>query len=149
MSKEAKLKGVAHNAMDHAVSGLGFLTPHLTQYCAASGARCVRLSLLSSESVSSLQDLPKPLVLAAQACQEKFAQILASAGFQSGDVITAHLEFESQGGEAFTCRCVLHSARGKEFIAEMNSETYWSSKREDPFDALRKLRHGRTKAPLP
>ena len=142
MSRDSKLKGVAHNAMDHAVSGLGFLTPHVARYFAVSGERRLRLNLLAPEPVSSRHGLPRPLVLAAQGCQEKFGQILASAGFQPGDVVAAHLDFESQEGGQFSCQCVLQSAHGKQFVAEMDSETYWSRKREDPFDVLRKLSQG-------
>jgi len=145
MAKESKLQGVANNTLDHAVSGLGLLPPHVTDFCLASGERRLRLELLPTAPVSTDGRLPGPLRLAAEACRERFVHILTHAGLQLSDVSAAHLEFELLGDDkaaAFSCECILQSSRERRYVASMNSETYWSRKREDPYDALRKLRHG-------
>jgi hypothetical protein len=149
VSKESKLKGVAHNTMDHAVSGLGFLTPHVVDYFIASGERRLRLNLLAPEPATIDNTLPTPLRAAAESCQGKFVHILTHAGFQLSDVLSARLEFMGlPEGEPrdFSCECILESAAGKRIVAAMNSQTYWSGPslrpRKDPFDAIRKLRHG-------
>ena len=142
MSRESKLNGVAHNIMDHAVSSLGFLTPHVVDFFAASGQATLRFSLLSSEPVSEYETLPQPLKMASEACRQKFLDILLGAGFQPSEVVSAHLEFKSLGEGAYSCECALKSARGRVYAAAMNSKTYWQNKRENPLDALRKLQHG-------
>lgn len=86
--------------------------------------------------------------MAAQACQSRFVGILTHEGFQLGDVSSARLEFEvpdPMRPELFTCRCVLKSTQGGQFLATMSADTYWSQRgrdKEDPFDVLRKLRTG-------
>jgi hypothetical protein len=133
--------------MDHAVSGLGFLTPHIVSFCATAGESNLQLNLVPTAPASTDARHPRPLRMAAEACQRKFIAILTQEGFDLADVSSAYLEFQVPDPtrrELFSCCCILQAAQGRRIVTKMNSDTYWKRghKREDPFEILRNLSRG-------
>ena len=146
MASTKALNGVAHNIMDHSVSGLGFLMTHVLDYCAATSSRELQIDLLES---NPLTHAPEPLRASASAKHEKFVEILGRAGFKTSDLRSAHLHFRvledpQRPTARFTCNCKLQTKDGKQFLSTMDSSNYWKPKNppEEPFEKIRKLHQG-------
>ena len=111
MARLKEVNSVAHNILDHAVSGLGFLVSHVLDYCAKSGERELCLDLLRVTRCPGLEAEP-PLVLSSSAKHEKFIEILSMAGFDASELASAVLRFRVLGdprqeSARFTCECIL------------------------------------------
>jgi hypothetical protein len=91
MPSSKLLNGVAHDIAHHALSGLSYLHPHLTQVCKRAGRASVTLDLLRESPLPA--DFPdyEPLKLASQALHRTFVGILESVGFTVTDVTAALL----------------------------------------------------------
>ena len=91
MPSSKLLNGVAHDIAHHALSGLSYLHPHLTQVCKRASRASVTLDLLRESPLPA--DLPdyEPLRLAAQSLHRTFIGILESVGFTVADVTAARL----------------------------------------------------------
>ncbi len=87
------LNGVAHDIAYHALSGLSYLHPHLTQVCKRVSCTAVTLDLLRESPLPA--DFPdyEPLRLASRALHSTFIRILESNGFTVADIATARLTF--------------------------------------------------------
>jgi len=138
--RQKRLQSVAHNTMDHAVSGLGFLTPHVVEFFAVSDQRKLSVNLLVDDPLAGSGPLSQPLTTALQSCRQRFLEILASEGFSPAILTAARLEFANLDGADFTCECALESTEGARYSASMNSKTYWMHARKDPWEAIRRLR---------
>jgi hypothetical protein len=126
--------------MDHAVSGLGFLTPHVVEFFGGSGERRLGIDLLSGQPEAQSAWHSQHLNEAAQSVHRRFLQILSREGFTIADLRAGRLEFTGQGSSEFTCDCTLESAAGIQFVASMNSKTYWQPTNTDPFEPIKRLR---------
>ena len=147
MARGRKLKGVAHNIMDHAVGALGYLMPGIFDYCATSGQRQLTIDLLKSEPIATAHGISEALALSAANKHEKFLSILSTTGLDVSLLSSATLQFEVLGDPRdkwprFTCQCIIETCTGKVFRTTMDSATYWTPKREDPFEFLRRIRSG-------
>ena len=93
MPSSKLLNGVAHDIAHHALSGLSYLHPHLTQVCKRARCATVTLDLLRESPLPA--DFPdyEPLRLASQALHRTFIGILESVGFTVADITTARLTF--------------------------------------------------------
>jgi hypothetical protein len=93
MPSEKLLNGVAHDIMDHAMSGLSYLHPHLTQTCRSARISDVTLDLMSESPLPAQCPQYQPLVLASRALHRTFVAILAKMGFTLADLSSATLVF--------------------------------------------------------
>jgi hypothetical protein len=93
MPSSKLLNGAAHDIAHHALSGLSYLHPHLTQVCKRARRASVTLDLPRESPLPA--DLPdyKPLRLASQALHRTFVGILESFGFTVAGVTAAQLTF--------------------------------------------------------
>ena len=93
MPSSKLLNGVTHDIAHHALSGLSYLHPHLTQVCKKAGRLSVTLDLLQESPLPA--DLPdyEPLRLASQSVHRTFVGILQSVGLAVADLTVARLTF--------------------------------------------------------
>jgi hypothetical protein len=91
MPSSKLLNGVAHDIAHHALSGLSYLHPHLTQVCKRAGRASVALDLLRESPLPAEFPDYEPLRLASQALHRTFVGILESVGFTVTDVTAARL----------------------------------------------------------
>src|SRR5437773_1035389 len=94
MPSQKCLNGLAHNIMDHAVSGLSYLQPHLAQVARAAGVNTVTLDLLSVSPLPATLRLLDPAVRACEALHQTFLSIAQKLGFTAQDIASATLTFE-------------------------------------------------------
>jgi hypothetical protein len=124
MPSHKLLNGVAHDIMDHAMSGLSCLHPHLTQTCRSARVADVTLDLMHESPLPSTIPQYQPLVLASQSLHQTFVAILAKIGFTLADVSSATLTFhvspDALDDYSFvSCASELVSSRGKSYRHEM------------------------------
>jgi hypothetical protein len=93
MPSSKLLNGVAHDIAHHAMSGLSYLHPHLSETCRKAGIAGVTLDLTSESPLPSSVPDYQPLRLASQALHRTFVGILESVGFTLADVSAARLTF--------------------------------------------------------
>jgi hypothetical protein len=124
------LNGVAHDIMDHAMSGLSYLHPHLTKTCRSAQITDVTLDLMCESPLPATIPQYQPLVAASQALHRTFVAILAKIGFTLADLSAARLTFHvlpnAPDDYSFvSCTSELVSARGRSYRHEKPA---WSSK---------------------
>jgi hypothetical protein len=124
MPSQKLLNGVAHDIMDHAMSGLSYLHPHLTQTCRSAQITDVTLDLMSESPLPATIPQYQPLVLASQTLHRTFVAILTKTGFSLTDLSAASLTFHVSPNAPddysyVSCTSTLVSARGKSFHHEM------------------------------
>src|SRR5947209_5925709 len=93
MPSSKLLNGVAHDIMDHAMSGLSYLHPHLTQTCRSARITDVTLDLMRESPLPATIPHCEPLVLASQTLHRTFVGILSKMGFTLADLTSASLTF--------------------------------------------------------
>ena len=93
MPSSKLLNGVAHDILHHAMSGLSYLHPHLSQTCRMAGVMEITLDLMRESPLpTSIPDC-QPLILASQAVHRTFVGIVESVGLTLADVAAARLIF--------------------------------------------------------
>ena len=110
------LKGVAHDVVDHALSGLSFLHPHVWDYARQVGLDHFTIDLLE-EAAPPSTELPQPLELASESLRTWFRPILASYGFDSASLTSAKVTFGAFGSSPYVCAATasLVTSSGREF----------------------------------
>ena len=124
------LNGVAHDIMDHAMSGLSYLHPHLSQTCRSAQISDVTLDLMRESPLPATIQQYQPLVMACQTLHRTFVAILTKMGFTLADLSAASLTFHvlqdaPDDYSYVSCTSELISARGRSYRHEMPA---WSSK---------------------
>ena len=120
MPSSKLLNGVAHDIAHHAISGLSYLHPHLSQTCRKAGITEIALDLMSESPLPSSVPDCQPLRLASQALHRTFVGILESVGFALTDVSAARLTFSivpdaPDDYSYVSCTSVLVTARGQSY----------------------------------
>ena len=136
MPSSKLLNGVTHDIAHHAMSGLSWLYPHLTQTCRKADITEVVFDLTSKTPLpSSIPDY-EPLRLASQALHRTFVGILESVGFTLADVSTARLTFSvvrdaPDDYSYVSCTSELVTARGQSYRHDIPSfsTTTWPKQR--------------------
>jgi hypothetical protein len=118
------LNGIAHDIMDHAMSGLSYLHPHLTQTCRSAKITEVTLDLMQESPLPSTIPQYKPLVLASQTLHRTFVGILSKVGFTLSDLSSASLTFHITPNAPddysyVSCDSKIVSVKGKSYCHEM------------------------------
>jgi hypothetical protein len=118
------LNGVAHDIMDHSMSGLSYLHPHLTQTCRSARITDVTLDLMLESPLPATIPQYRPLVMACQALHRTFIGILTKIGFSLADLssatLTFHVPLDAPDGYSYvSCTSELVSARGRSYRHEM------------------------------
>ena len=72
MPSYKRLNGVAHDIVEHAVSGLSYLHPHIVNTCKKAGLSEITLDLLSASPLPAGVRVDKPCVLAIQTLHRTF-----------------------------------------------------------------------------
>ncbi len=124
------LNGVAHNIMDHAVSGLSFLHPHLGKVCRLANIKKISLDLTKKNPLPPGLPYDQPLTLSTITLHGKFLEILEKGGFTLSYITSANLIFEFpedslEDNDRFSCVSELITAKGKLYRHEMNTDTYY------------------------
>lgn len=114
------LNGVTNNITDHAVSGLSYLHPHLSQVCRKAGIEEISLDLIKASPLPTGFTEYQPLVLSSRALHQKFVEILEKNKFSLSDVSSAVLTFKflpnsSDDYSGFSCACELITTKAKRF----------------------------------
>jgi hypothetical protein len=91
MPSSKLLNGVAYDIAHHALSGLSYLHPHVTQVCRKAKITEVTLDLLNESPLPANVPDYEPLRLASQALHRRFLNILKSVGFALSDISDARL----------------------------------------------------------
>jgi hypothetical protein len=110
--------------MDHAMSGLSYLHPHLTQTCRSARITDVTLDLMRESPLPATIPQYQSLVLASQTLHRPFVGILSKIGFSLADLSSASLTFHIMPDAPddysyVSCTSELVSARGKSYRHEM------------------------------
>lgn len=120
MTSLKRLNSVCQSIGHHAVSGLSFVNPHLSQACKANGFDIAEIDLLDDEpypkNIERIEPLQKTLIT----LKEKFEKILNSEGFPVQDMTSVKLEFHfpSKYMDDYSCDCyvfLIHKS-GKTFF---------------------------------
>ncbi|MDB6058965.1 MAG: hypothetical protein JWO95_2809 [Verrucomicrobiales bacterium] len=93
MPSNKLLNGVTHDIAHHALSGLSWLHPHLTQNRKRAGLAELTLDLLSESPLPANVPDYQPLRLASQALHRTFIGIVESVGFTVANIASARLTF--------------------------------------------------------
>jgi hypothetical protein len=119
MPRIRDLKGVAHDLVDHAMSGLSFLHPHVWSYARQTTVDEFTVDLLQ-DSARSLVEVPEPLRLATESLRNWFQPVLRSYGFNLEDLSSAKLTFGSFGSSPYVvaARASLVAPSGREYSYE-------------------------------
>jgi hypothetical protein len=119
MPRIRDLKGVAHDLVDHAMSGLSFLHPHVGNYAREVGIDVFTIDLLDGATFPSSK-VPQPLQLALESLRSWFQPLLASYGFRLEDLASAKLAFGAFGSTPYVCaaRASITTSSGREFHYE-------------------------------
>ena len=130
MPSQKHLNGLAHNILDHAVSGLSYLQPHLAQVARASGVSTVTLDLLSSSPLPAALHLLRPAMLACESLHRTFLSIASKLGFTPQDIASATLTFEVPADcpddYLFACTSELVGSGGRRYRHAMHTDTYYT-----------------------
>jgi hypothetical protein len=119
MPKIRDLKAVAHDLVDHAMSGLSFLHPHVWNYARQITVGEFTVDLLH-DSAPNLGEVPEPLRLATEGLRIWFQPVLRSYGFSLEDLTSAKLTFGSFGSSPYVvaARASLVAPSGREYSYE-------------------------------
>jgi hypothetical protein len=120
MPRDKLLRGVIGNIVDHAMSGLSFLHPHLSEWARSNHLMQIKLNLLKEVPIDTKLKYPETVKLSTEALHRKFIEIIEKNGFVLSDVASAEMTFDflpdfSDHTVGFSCTCELVSARGKKF----------------------------------
>jgi hypothetical protein len=130
MPSQKRLNGLAHNILDHAVSGLSYLQPHLAQVCRTAGVSSVTLDLLAASPLPSALGSLRPAVLACETLHQTFLSVVQKLGFTPRDIASATLTYEFPANSAddyrFACTSELVGASGRIYRHSMHTDTYYS-----------------------
>jgi hypothetical protein len=119
MPRIRDLKGVAHDLVDHAMSGLSFLHPHVWNYARQTSVDEFTIDVLQDSAPSSLE-VPEPLRLAMESLRTWFQPVLISYGFNLEDLTSATLTFGAFGSSPYVvaARASLVAPSGREYKYE-------------------------------
>ena len=130
MPSQKHLNGLAHNILDHAVSGLSYLQPHLAQVARAACVSTITLDLLSASPLPITLHLLRPAVLACESLHRTFLSIAQKLGFTAQDLASATLTFEFPANCAndyhFACTSELVGSSGRLYRHSMHTDTYYT-----------------------
>ena len=130
MPSQKHLNGLAHNILDHAVSGLSYLQPHLAQVARTAGVSTITLDLLSASPLPVALHLLRPAVLACESLHRTFLSIAQKLGFTPQDLASATLTFEFPAGctddYRFACTSELVGSSGRRYRHAMHTDTYYT-----------------------
>jgi hypothetical protein len=119
MPRIRDLKGVAHDLVDHAMSGLSFLHPHVWNYARQASIDEFTIDVLENSAPNSIE-VPKPLRLATESLRTWFQPVLKSYGFTIEDLNSAKLTFGAFGSDpyVFAARANVVASSGREYNYE-------------------------------
>ena len=130
MPSQKHLNGLAHNILDHAVSGLSYLQPHLAQVARTAGVSTITLDLLSASPLPVILHLLRPAVLACESLHHTFLSIAQKLGFTPQDLASATLTFEFPADctddYRFACTSELVGSGGRRYRHSMHTDTYYT-----------------------
>jgi hypothetical protein len=115
--------GIAHDIAHFAVSGVGYINPHLSSACSASDSFDAVVDLLNTAQYPEHLIPIEPLRLAIANLRVRFDSILHAHGLTRADVseATLHFVYPAHGGDDFTCdaHARIVSSQGKVFTASV------------------------------
>jgi len=116
MVKIRTLKGAAHDVVDHSMSALGWMHPHVYEYAKSRRLSEVQIDLVGRRPLKGWL-IPKPLRLAAHSLQQWFESLLNDYGFNRQDLRAAKLIFGAFGSDPYSpaATCILIAASGRVF----------------------------------
>jgi hypothetical protein len=130
MPSQKQLNGLAHNILDHAVSGLSYLHPHLAQVARAAGVSTIPLDLLSVSPLPVALHSLRPAVLACESLHRTFLSITQKLGFTPRDIASAALTFEFPAectdDYRFACISEVVGTSGRRYLHSMHTDTYYA-----------------------
>jgi hypothetical protein len=88
-----KLRNAVYSTVQHSVSGLCFIHPHMGEACIAMGLTKVSLDLLGLNFIPELKSIPKELKLSSEALKEKFIELLCKQGIKADEIKNAYIKF--------------------------------------------------------
>ena len=125
MASEKNLSAVSHDIAHHAVSGLSWLHPHLSQACRAIKVDEVTLDVTKENPLPEGFPSPEPLRLASRALHKTFYVILEKKGFHPQNVAEAKLRFvfsvNRSDDYSSVCFSSLRSDNGREFTHRLSA----------------------------
>jgi hypothetical protein len=101
-----RLRSVCQSIVQHAVSGLSFLQPHVMRVCRSAGLRQISVDLLDPEPCPSRFRDNEPLRRSLSALKERFEGVLASEGFATSDLKGAYLTFQADPAMSDDSSCI-------------------------------------------
>ena len=129
MPSQKHLNGLAHNILDHAVSGLSYLQPHLAQIARATDVGTITLDLLSASPLPPAFHSLRPAVFACESLHRTFLSIASKLGFTPQDIASATLTFEFPSDctddYRFACTSELVGSGGRRYRHSMHTDTYY------------------------
>ncbi len=130
MPSQKHLNGLAHNILDHAVSDLSYLQPHLAQLARTAGVSTISLDLLSASPLPVTLHLLRPAVLACESLHRTFLSIAGKLGFTPQDLVSATLTFEFPADcpddYRFACTSELVGSGGRHHRHSMDTDSYYT-----------------------
>jgi len=124
MSSHKRLNSVAHSLAHHAVSGLSYVNPHLSEACEKVGLHCIEIELLTKNSCP-LQFLGnEPLELSLNELKLTLMKILKSEDYEPSQLKSAKLEFsfyhDKNNYYSSDCKATLHSTENRIYEKAVN-----------------------------
>ena len=94
MTSTKKLRNVVNSTVQHSVSGLCFIHPHLGVACKQGGINSISINLLESEFIPKLIKITKELELSTNALRNKFKELLENEAISISEIKSAKIEFQ-------------------------------------------------------
>lgn len=119
MASTKRLKSVAHSLAHHAVSGLSYLHPHLSEACESVGKTYTVIDLVADNPCPASFKGNVPLQLALQELKGFYVRLLESEGFQMDAISSTTLLFSFNLKQnchyCSTCTATIHTVTGTVF----------------------------------
>ena len=99
MTSTKKLRNIINSTVQHSVSGLCFIHPHLGVACKQTDIRSIRVNLLKQDFKPNLIKITKELELSANALRNKFNELLKNEDISTSEIKSSYIEFHFSRNE--------------------------------------------------
>jgi len=124
MSSHKRFKSIAHSIAHHAVSGLSFVNPHLSEACEERGLGSIEIELVSIDPCPKEFVGINPIYLSINNLKKTFIGIIEKEGLEYYDLSSAKVEFTFYHGKrdhyCSNCKATLKSTEGKVYISAVD-----------------------------
>ena len=99
MTSTKKLKNVVNSTVQHSVSGLCFVHPHLGVACKQANINSINVNLLKPDFKPNLIKITTELELSTNALRNKFIELLENEAISTSEIKSANIEFHFSSNE--------------------------------------------------